>query len=399
MNSLATLDARYDAVVVGARCAGASTAMLLAQAGLRVLAIDRAQAGSDTLSTHALMRGGVLQLHRWGLLPRLIATGVPAIRTTAFHYGDESVEVAIKARDGVDALFAPRRTVLDALLVDAAREAGARVMHGIRARGLAREVSGRVKGIVLENEDGSAATIETGLVIGADGIRSQVADWVGAPVESRGRHATGILYGYWAGLACDGYQWHYRPGSSVGAIPTHDGLTCVFVAVPPDRLRAELRGGREPAYLRLLAVAAPGFARRTAGAALVGPLRSFPGTRGYLRRAHGAGWALVGDAGFFRDPITAHGMTDALRDAELLARAVLRDTPDAFEEYQRSRDAFASGMLEITDEISSFEWDLARARSLHLELSRNMTREAEFIRSFEVEALSAAGDRVLRQDS
>ncbi|MCH8254322.1 MAG: FAD-dependent monooxygenase, partial [Gemmatimonadetes bacterium] len=116
---------RYDVIIAGARCAGASTAMLLARRGLRVLVIDPTSRGSDTLSTHALMRGGVLQLHRWGLLDAIRAAGTPAIPKTSFHYGEETIEVSIKERDGVDALYAPRRTVLDAVLVDAAVAAGA----------------------------------------------------------------------------------------------------------------------------------------------------------------------------------------------------------------------------------------------------------------------------------
>ena len=111
----------YDALVVGARCAGAATAMLMARQGLRVLVIDRAGYGTDTISTHALMRGGVLQLHRWGVLPRLREMGTPAVRETTFHYGDEAIAVPIRPANGVDALYAPRRTLLDSTLVDAAR--------------------------------------------------------------------------------------------------------------------------------------------------------------------------------------------------------------------------------------------------------------------------------------
>lgn len=110
----------FDALVIGARCAGAATAMLMARHGMRVLAVDRGAYGTDTLSTHALMRGGVLQLHRWGLLPRVAALDTPAVRSTLFQYGEEVVDVAIRPADGVDALYAPRRTVLDSMLVDAA---------------------------------------------------------------------------------------------------------------------------------------------------------------------------------------------------------------------------------------------------------------------------------------
>ena len=107
------MHSRYDVVVVGARPAGAGTALLLARQGARVLMIDRGRYGADTLSTHALMRGGVLQLARWGVLPRIVEAGTPPVGTATFIYGDESLEVAVKPSDGVDALYAPRRTVLD----------------------------------------------------------------------------------------------------------------------------------------------------------------------------------------------------------------------------------------------------------------------------------------------
>ncbi len=115
---LTSLDSRYDVVIVGARCAGAATAMLLARYGLRVLAVDRGQYGADTLSTHALMRGGVLQLHKWGVLDSVKAAGAVPIRQTTFYYGDDLLTIPIKPRDGIDALYAPRRALLDRLLVD-----------------------------------------------------------------------------------------------------------------------------------------------------------------------------------------------------------------------------------------------------------------------------------------
>ena len=132
----------YDALVIGARCAGAATAMLMARSGLRVLAIDRGEYGADALSTHALMRAGVLQLHRWGALPKVVTAGTPSLRTATFHYGNNLVEVAIGSTHGVNALYAPRRTILDRLLVDAASEAGAEVRHGHALAGLLRSSAG-----------------------------------------------------------------------------------------------------------------------------------------------------------------------------------------------------------------------------------------------------------------
>ena len=140
----------YDAVIVGARCAGAATAMLLARAGMNVLVIDRQAYGSDTMSTHALMRTGVLQLERWGLLPAVMAAGTPEIRATTFHYGCESLRLSIKPEYGVEYLCAPRRTVLDRILVDAARSAGADVRHGVVLSRLQIDSKGRVVACIAE---------------------------------------------------------------------------------------------------------------------------------------------------------------------------------------------------------------------------------------------------------
>src|SRR5262245_23857340 len=129
-------DTPYDVVIVGARTAGASTAMLLARAGHRVLLVDRGQYGTDALSTHALMRGAVVQLHRWDVLPAVIAAGTPPVQRATFFYGDQTVSFPIAPRDGIDALYAPRRHVLDRLLVDNAVEAGATVVFGVHLKGL-----------------------------------------------------------------------------------------------------------------------------------------------------------------------------------------------------------------------------------------------------------------------
>ncbi len=387
MKSKIALAPRYDALVIGARPAGAATAMLLARSGLRVLTVDRAPLGSDTLSTHALMRGAVVQLLRWGLLRAIEAAGTPPIRSATFHYGDEEISVPIKARGGIDHLYAPRRTVLDPLLVRAAVDAGAQVVHGVTAVDLVRDARGRVAGAVLVGADGSPTHVGAQLVIGADGIRSAVARFAGATVEHAGRNATAVMYGHHAGLAVKGYHWYYRPGVAAGAIPTNDGRTCVFVAVPPSRFLRELPSGLDPLYRRALADADPDLSRAVDRGRRDGKLWSFPGTPGFLRRAWGPGWALVGDAGYFKDPLTAHGITDALRDAELLARAVVVGTDAALAGYQAARDEASLPLFEVTDRHASFAWDLDQAKRDHQLLSHHMAAEVEMLRALDGDSI------------
>ena len=374
---------RYDAIVVGARVAGAATALRLAHGGRRVLAVERGRYGSDTLSTLALMRGGVFQLNRWGVLERLLATSPPPIRETKFHYADEIVPFALRSQDGVDALYAPRRAVLDAQLVDAARAAGAEVVHELRVVDLVRDVGGKVTGVVLDDPRHGRWPVAAQIVIGADGADSVVARRVGAPVERAGRRASGVVYGFFAGLGRTGFHWHFNTGVAAGVIPTHGGLACVFAAVPSQRFEAEIRRDLAAGHARVLGENDPALAEAVAGARRVGPLRGFPGRPGHLRRAWGPGWALVGDAGYFKDPITANGITDALRDAELVARAVRRGTKAAFAEFQALRDTLSQRLFEISDEIAGFDWSLAEVQALHVDLSREMNREVIALRDLD----------------
>lgn len=379
------IGSRYDVVIAGARCAGASTAMLLARRGLRVLVVDPGRRGSDTLSTHALMRGAVIQLHRWGVLEKIRAANTPPIHTTTFYYGDESIEIAIKPRDGVDALYAPRRFLLDSVLVDAAVAAGAHVVHGVSLADLVRDPSGRVRGALVRGPDGRTWEVAAEVVIGADGLRSRTARLVGAEVEQTAHHRTASIYGYAPGLGIEGYHWYYQTGLGVGAIPTNDGNTCVFASLPPDRFREELPRGLEAIFHAVLAEGAPELADRVVRSSMAGKLRAFAGETGFLRRSAGPGWALVGDAGYFRDPLTAHGITDALRDAELLARAVVEGGDVPLADYQAQRDRVARGLLEITDEIASLEWSLDEVKEMHLVFSRRMGMGVDVVRSMDAE--------------
>jgi flavin-dependent dehydrogenase len=182
------------------------------------------------------------------------------------------------------------------------------------------------------------------------------------------------MYGHWRGLSVDGYGWYFVPGLAAGAIPTNDGQVCVSLSVPGDRFTPLFAHRQDRAFREGLTQVAPGLARQIERQAPVA-LHGFAGQTGFLRRAHGPGWALVGDAGYFKDPLTAHGITDAFRDAELLASAIAAGSEAAFADYEEQRDAASLELFDTTDAIASFDWDLTRVRSLHETLARSMARE------------------------
>ncbi|MCM2314901.1 MAG: NAD(P)/FAD-dependent oxidoreductase [Thermoanaerobaculia bacterium] len=372
---------KYDAIVVGARVAGAATAMLLARKGMKVLAVDRARYGSDTLSTHALMRTAVVQLNRWGLLDRVKASGATPVTRVDFHYPDETVPVDLAPAGGLGALYAPRRTVLDRILVDAAREAGAEVRFGIVVDDLRRGSSHRVTGISARDEQGERLELDAGIVVGADGIRSIVAQSAGAKLRRRAKNSGAVVYGYFAGVAAEGYEWAYAPGLSAGLIPTNDGQVCVFVGGAEDSFRHRVFSNLEIGFAGVLEAASPGIAERVARGELVSRYRGFAGVHGYIRESVGAGWALAGDAGYFRDPITTHGISDAFRDAELLARAIAGEM--SLGDFQETRDSVIEPVFDVTDRIAGYDWTMEEIRGYLREMSRAVKPEMKLIAGFD----------------
>ena len=379
MSALSEFDIFHDVVVVGARCAGAATAMLMARSGKNVLVIDKRAYGTDTNSTHALMRGAVMQLGRWGLIDKIKTTGAPAIRKTSFHYGTNVVEVDVKPQGAADGLYAPRRYVLDRLLVDAARKTGATFMFGCSLVDLIRDEKGRVIGAIIRNDRGETLRVRAGTIVGADGVKSKVARLAGAETTRAGKSASGVVYGYWRGATLDGSHWCYRRGTATGAIPTNDGAACVFAAVPQEQFGAIYRPDMAAGYHKVLRWTAPWMADWVEAAESCGKLRGFGGIAGFVRKPFGPGWALVGDAAYFKDPLTAHGITDAFRDAELLALAVEKGTPEAFQTYQELRDLLSQPLFDITDRIASFDWNLEDLGDLHYRLSEIMKAEVSVI--------------------
>jgi flavin-dependent dehydrogenase len=269
--------------------------------------------------------------------------------------------------------------VLDRILVDAARSAGADVRHGVVLSRLQIDNKGRVIGAILRDADGHSTPVRSDIVIGADGRQSTVAALVNAATYLSGQSASGYVYGYYEDLERYGYHWHFAENVAAGVIPTNHGQHCVFAGVSGPAFPGTFRGNVEGAFLKVLAANSPHLSGDVSRARLVGRLRGFAGVPGHLRQSHGPGWALVGDAGYFKDPLTAHGITDALRDAELLARAILNGRARALEAYQHERDVLSQSLFHVTEAIASFRWSLDEIKNLHASLSSSMRAECEYM--------------------
>ncbi len=348
----------YDVIVVGTRAAGAATAMLLARRGLRVLAVDRSTFPSDTLSTHQIQLPGVERLQRWGLLDRIDDSGAPATRLVRFDTPFAVVEGQFPQFEGVDALYSPRRTVLDAMLVEAARSAGAEVREGFTVAGLVRDGQ-RVTGVRGNGRgDGTEITERARLVVGADGKHSLVAREAGAAAYHERPAQSVACYTYWSGVPVKGGELYARGRRAIGAWPTNDGLVMTYVAWPAaefEAFRADIEGN----LIRTLDLAGD-LGQRVRAGKRAERIRSTPDLPNRFRTPYGPGWALVGDAGLVMDPITGQGIADAFRDAELLADAVAVGLEGGrldreLAGYRRRRDKAVLPMYRMTQQLAALK--------------------------------------------
>ena len=320
-----------------------------------------------------------------------------------FHYTDqEPVQISIRPSPGVDALYAPRRFLLDRVLVDGAAEAGVEVLHETRVTGLLRDDGGRVAGVRLADGAGTR-DVTAGFVVGADGIASTVAREVGAATLKQGDWATAVQYAYYRDPEAAGFEWAYGNGAAAGMIPTNDGLSCVFVGTSPERMRS-MRSERDArgTFDAIFRLAAPSLVGRLESATRESRQHGWAGVQGYVRRSAGPGWALVGDAAHFKDPISAHGITDALRDAELLANAVLegmsgvRPESVALASYEATRDRLSGQLFQVSDEVAAYDWDIREVPGLMRRVSAAMTDEVEYLESLPAGMGSPDGRAVRR---
>jgi 2-polyprenyl-6-methoxyphenol hydroxylase-like FAD-dependent oxidoreductase len=376
----------YDAIVVGARCAGSPTAMLLAREGYRVLLVDRATFPSDTMSTHFIHPPGIVQLDRWGLLERLAASNCPPFTKMTFDLGPYALTGAPPPADGVAEHYCPRRTVLDKILVDAAVEAGAELREGFSVQEILMD-GDRVTGIRGRDADGATFSEEARIVVGADGMRSLVAQAVEAPEYNTKPTLACAYYTYWSGVPIEGAEIYPREGWITIAFPTNDDLVVTFIEWPREEFHA-VRTDIEGNFLKKLDLA-PGLAERIRSGKREA---NFVGTGvlpNFLRKPYGAGWALVGDAGYHKDPYMAQGITDAFRDAELLAEAIdagLSEThplEEALADYERQRNNAAIPSYELNCQLASLRPPPPEMQQLFAALQGNQKETDRFFGAFE----------------
>lgn len=348
--------------------------MLLARRGLKTLVVDKASFPHDTVSTHLIWHAGLARAKRWGLLDRIRALGAPPIPGVRMDLGEFELAGSPPPLDGIDYMVAPRRTVLDPLLQSAAVEAGAEVREEFHVREVMIE-RGRVTGIRGRTSAGKDIEERAAIVVGADGTHSMVASAVRAPKYNERPSGSAIYYAYWrGGPEIRDFEICMREQSGVAAIPTNDGLTCVGAAFTESFNQAS--GGPEAAYRRCLR-SVPRVAEFLERGEQAEPLAGMPAFPGFFRRPWGPGWALLGDAGYHKNALTAQGITDAFRDADLLCEGIAsglsgaRPMNEALADYEQRRNEAVMPMYESTCERAKLAPLTADALALFRALRTN----------------------------
>ncbi|MBV8358194.1 MAG: NAD(P)/FAD-dependent oxidoreductase [Deltaproteobacteria bacterium] len=373
----------YDIIVVGARCAGSPTAMLLARKGYRVLLVDKASFPSDVVNGYYLQQHAVLQLRRWGLLDKLRSSNCPPLRILTFDFGEVTLSGSPPPAEDVGEGFAPRRIVLDKILVDAAVEAGVELRESFSVEGLLRD-GDRVVGIRSRTNAGAVVTESAHIVVGADGGNSIVARSVNAQTYNVKPTLTCWYFAHWSGIVTDGVEFYLRNRRALLASYTNDGLTIVLTGCPYEEFPA-FRTDPERNYFHSLDLV-PDLAERVHRGKQEDRLVGTVNTANFFRRPYGPGWALVGDAGYHHDPSTAQGIADSFRDASLLSDAIDagfagREPLDhALAAYEEKRNSAVMPMYEFTAQLANLaEPPTQELQRLLQGLRENQTQTNRFL--------------------
>jgi flavin-dependent dehydrogenase len=349
----------YDAIVVGARCAGSPTAMLLARKGYKVLLVDKANFPSDTLSTHVIWPHGAEIMDRWGLYDALAETNCPPIALNmTFDVGPMALKGGVPGPNGGRGGFCPRRTVLDKILVDAAVASGVELREDFTVDELLWEVD-RVVGIKGHGRNGGPVEERARIVIGADGIHSFVAKAVNAEEYDAYPPLVAAYYSYWSGFDADDIEQYVRPHGGFAIFPTNNDLTLIVAGWQSARfreIREDIEGHTQRQYAQ-----APSVTERFKRAKREDKWYGTAGVPNYFRKPYGNGWALAGDAGYIKDFLTAQGISDAFIDAEGLAEAIdagfseRRPLEEALAEHQESRDQHVKPLYDFSRQLATLE--------------------------------------------
>ena len=322
-----------------------------------MLLVDRDRFPSEMgQSTHLIHPLGVARLRAWGVLPAIEARAAPFTDWRVDMHGIV-LEGAPPAVEGHQTSHGPRRRLLDGVLAEAASAAGVEFRERTRAVDLLTR-DGRVAGLAMADRRGRRSDERARVVIGADGPTSLVARRVGARESHREPIVQSNIWTYWRGIALDHVRLYIRERAGAFAFPSSDGAVLVAANLMRDEF-VRARRGRETAYYARLAEIAPDLREMVAGATQVDRLHAGC-TRGFVRRAAGPGWALVGDAGMKKDPVTAQGISAAFRCAEMLAEAVddglsgRRPLDDALTAYEAERDRWLMPFYRFTARLARF---------------------------------------------
>ena len=373
--------------------------MLLARKGYRVLLVDRASFPSDTMSTLIIWQFGIAHLQRWGLLDRIVGSNCPCVVRFTMDLGDFPLSGWGPPVDGANDSYAPRRKVLDKILVDAAAEAGAAVRERFSVQQVLFD-GDRVTGIKGRDYGGSTATERARIVIGADGRHSLVARSVQAPEYNATPSLSCFYYTYWSGVPIENYEVHWPDRRFILAVPTNDRMVLITTGWPVSEFH-EFRNDIEGNYMGTIDLA-PRLAERVRSGTRE---KRFVGTTdldNFFRKPYGQGWALVGDAGYNKDPITAYGISDAFRDAEFLAEAIdaglsgRRPLADAMAGYERKRNEAAMPLYERTLRAASYSPHPPGAYELRRALRHNQEDADRF---FGVVAGTVSRDEFFDRDN
>jgi flavin-dependent dehydrogenase len=372
----------YDALIIGARPAGSSTAMLLARKGYRVVIVEKASFPSDAPRGHFIQAPGVALLKKWGLLDRVIATNCPPIYQISFDLGPFALTAAVPPIDGVSVSYAPRHGIIDNLLYKAAQEAGAEGRESFLVQELLMD-GGKVTGIRGRDASGKTVTETARVVIGADGLHSTVARTVQAPAYHEKPTLSVAYFAYYSHVSIDTLTMYMRENGMFGVFSTNDGQVCVFVQFPYREFH-EFRRDVTGNFDRLLATV-PEIAELLQNSERIGNILAYSDMPNLFRKPYGPGWALVGDAGYHKDPITGQGFTDAFFSAQLLADALdagfsgQSPMEEALAAYEQQRNEHVMPMFDFVCQLASFEPPSPEMQQLFHALYGNERETSRFL--------------------